>query len=175
MIFRPHGYPLAALSLETDDRPLAALLSRAREGDLAAFEALVAATREQVYGLSLRMLGSDAEAAEVLQETYLSAWQSLGNFRGDAAFSSWVYRIAANHCLMRLRHRKVRTAAEESLAEPEFTPRGSLAGMPAEAWGRSAEEEVLDAELRVAIQQATDALPEAHREVFLLKDRKSVV
>lgn len=170
LTFRPHGYPLAALSPDDDLVPLDELLARAREGDLPAFESLVAATREQVFGLALRMLGSDAEAAEVLQETYLSAWQSLGNFRGDAAFSSWVYRIAANHCLMRLRHRKVRAAAEEALSEPEFTPRGSLAGMPGEAWGRSAEDDALDAELRVAIQGATDALPEAHREVFLLKD-----
>ena len=170
LTFSVHGYPFGALTPDPDARPLDGLLARAREGDLSAFEALVAATREQVYGLALRMMGTDADAAEVLQETYLSAYQGLATFRGEAAFSSWVYRIAANHCLMRLRHRKVRAAAEESLAEPEFTPRGSLAGMPAEAWGRSAEDEVLDAELRVAIQQATDGLPEAHREVFLLKD-----
>ncbi len=170
LTFYSQGYPLAFLLPEPDARPLDGLLARAREGELSAFEALVAATREQVFGLALRMLGSEADAAEVLQETYLSAYQGLANFRGEAAFSSWVYRIAANHCLMRLRHRKVRAAAEESLSEPEYTPRGSLAGMPAEGWVRSAEEEALDAELRVAIQAATDALPEAHREVFLLKD-----
>lgn len=170
LTFSRHGYPLAALPPESDARPLDGLLARAREGDLSAFEALVAATREQVYGLALRMMGTDADAAEVLQETYLSAYQGLSAYRGEAAFSSWVYRIAANHCLMRLRHRKVRAAAEDALAEPEYTPRGSLAGMPAEAWGRSAEDDALDAELRMAIQRATDALPEAHREVFLLKD-----
>ena len=137
---------------------------------MAAFEALVEASRDQVYGLALRMMGSEADAAEVLQETYLSAYQALPNFRGDAAFTSWVYRIAANHCLMRLRNRKVRAAAEEALAEPEFTPRGSLAGMPSESWGRSAEELALDAELRVCIQAATDALPESYRQVFVLKD-----
>jgi RNA polymerase sigma-70 factor (ECF subfamily) len=170
LTFARHGYPFWALIPESDDHPLQALLVQAREGDVSAFEALVEASRDQVYGLALRMMGNEADAAEVLQETYLSAYQGLANFRGDAAFTSWVYRIAANFCLMRLRHRKVRAAAEEALAEPEFTPRGSLAGMPSEAWGRSAEDVALDAELRACIQGATDALPETYRQVFVLKD-----
>lgn len=150
-----------------DDRQL---LARAQEGDVSAFEALVDAHRDKVYGLALRMTRSEADAAEITQDTFLSAYQHLKDFRGDAAFGSWVHRIAANHALMRLRHRRVAQAAEQELQGPEFTERGSLAEYPVNDWSRDAEEKALDAELGVAIQQATDRLPEGYREVFLLKD-----
>jgi RNA polymerase sigma-70 factor (ECF subfamily) len=150
-----------------DDRQL---LARAQEGDVSAFEALVDAHRDKVYGLALRMTRSEADAAEITQDTFLSAYQHLKDFRGDAAFGSWVHRIAANHALMRLRHRRVAQAAEQELQGPEFTERGSLAEYPVNDWSRDAEEKALDAELGTAIQQATDRLPEGYREVFLLKD-----
>ena len=147
-----------------------ALLARAQDGDMAAFEALVEAHRDRVFGLALRMTRSEADAAEIAQETFLSAYQHLKDFRGDAAFGSWVHRIAANHALMRLRHRKVVQAHEDELKTPEFTERGSLTGFPSNAWSRGVEEKALDAELGQAIQRATDSLPEGYREVFLLKD-----
>ena len=146
------------------------LLERAQEGDVSAFEALVDAHRDKVYGLALRMTRSEADAAEITQDTFLSAYQHLKDFRGDAAFGSWVHRIAANHALMRLRHRRVAQAAEQELQGPEFTERGSLAEYPLSDWSRDAEEKALDAELGTAIQQATERLPEGYREVFLLKD-----
>jgi RNA polymerase sigma-70 factor (ECF subfamily) len=146
------------------------LLARAQAGEVEAFEALVEAHRDKVYGLALRMTRSEADAAEITQDTFLSAYQHLKDFRGDAAFGSWVYRIAANHALMRLRHRRVAQAAEEEIQGPEFTEWGSLADYPARDWSRDAEGQVLDAELRQAIQEAADRLPEGYREVFLLKD-----
>ncbi|HEX8704090.1 MAG TPA: sigma-70 family RNA polymerase sigma factor [Myxococcaceae bacterium] len=146
------------------------LLTRSQAGDMGAFEALVEAHRDKVFGLALRMTRSEADAAEITQDTFLSAYQHLQDFRGDAAFGSWVHRIAANHALMRLRHRKVVQAAENELKGPEFTERGSLAEYPQQDWSRDAEEKALDAELGQAIQQATDRLPEGYREVFILKD-----
>ncbi len=150
------------------------LLERAQAGDLAAFETLVELHRDDVYGLALRMTRSDADAAEIAQETFLSAYQHLANFRGEAAFGSWVHRIAANHALMRLRHRAVVQEAEEELKGPQFTDRDSLAEYPATDWSRRADEKVLDDELRRAIQQATDDLPQGYREVFLLKDMEGL-
>lgn len=146
------------------------LLSRAQAGDTAAFETLVEKHRDHVYGLAFRMTRSEADAAEITQDTFLSAYQHLPNFRGDAAFGSWVYRIAANNALMRIRHQRVKNAAEDELRGPEFTERGSLAELPRPEWMRAADDQVLDQELGKAIQQATDALPEAYRQVFLLKD-----
>ncbi len=146
------------------------LLTQAQGGDLPAFEALVERHRDKVYSVALRMTRSEADAAEIVQETFLSAYQHLPDFRGEAAFGSWVHRIAANHALMRLRHRGVVQAAEDDLKSPEFNERGSFTEYPASDWSRRADEKVLDAELGQAIQQAVDRLPNEYREVFVLRD-----
>lgn len=150
-----------------DDREL---LARAQAGDMSAFEALVSRHEEKVYGLALRMTRSEADAAEITQDTFLSAYQHLSEFRGESAFGSWVHRIAANNALMRLRRQKVLDIVSDELAGPEFTERGSLAEAPDSDWSKRADDKVLDDELGRAIQVATDALPEGYREVFLLKD-----
>jgi RNA polymerase sigma-70 factor, ECF subfamily len=150
-----------------DDR---ALLNRAQAGDISAFEELVGRHQDRVYGLALRMTRSEPDAAEIAQDTFLSAYQHLREFRGEAAFGSWVHRIAANNALMRLRHQRVRDLVVEEPAEPEFTDRGSLAEYPEADWSRRADDKLLDDELGQAIQQATDGLAEGYREVFLLKD-----
>lgn len=154
-------------AVKEEDRQLVA---QAQAGDISAFEALVDAHRDKVYGLALRMTRSEADAAEITQDTFLSAYQHLKEFRGDAAFGSWVHRIGANNALMRLRHRRVVQAAEGEIAGPEFTERGSLSEYPNRDWSRDAEDRILDAELGRAIQEATDRLPQGYREVFLLKD-----
>jgi RNA polymerase sigma-70 factor (ECF subfamily) len=151
-----------------DDRTL---LARAQGGDMSAFEELVGRHEEKVYGLALRMTRSEADAAEIAQDTFLSAYQHLAEFRGEAAFGSWVHRIAANNALMRLRRQRVLDiVSDEQLEGPEFTERGSLAEAPETDWSRRADDKILDEELGRAIQEATDALPEGYREVFLLKD-----
>ena len=144
------------------------LLLKAQAGDVAAFEGLVERHRGRVYGLALRMLNSSDDAAEVLQESFISAYRNLPNFRGDAQFGSWVYRIAANHALMRLRHRKVVSQIESPLDEPTFNDRGSLVD---EVSGfKDAEGEAMDNELRRAIEEASERLGPEYREVFVLKD-----
>ena len=150
-----------------DDR---ALLTRAQAGDMSAFEALVSRHEDKVYGLALRMTRSEADAAEITQDTFLSAYQHLSEFRGEAAFGSWVHRIAANNALMRLRRQKVLDIVSDEITGPEFTERGSLAEPPESDWSKRADDKVLDDELGRAIRAATDALPEGYREVFLLKD-----
>src|SRR5215470_5545153 len=152
---------------ESGDRRL---LEQAQAGDMSAFEALVERHRDKVYGLALRMTRSEADAAEITQDTFLSAYQHLSEFRGEAAFGSWVHRIAANNALMRLRRQKVLDIVSDDLAGPEFTDRGGLAEPPESDWSRRADDQLLDEELGRAIQAATDALPEGYREVFLVKD-----
>jgi len=148
----------------TDDE----LLQRARKEDVGAFEELVERTRDRVYGVALRILHRDAEAAEVTQETFLAAWRSLHQLSGDS-FGGWVHRIAANRALMRLRHQKVANQVEESMESPQFNARGSLVETVAD-WAPTAEGATLDAELRKAIEEASKALPEPARQVFLLHD-----
>ncbi|MFE9934337.1 RNA polymerase sigma factor [Streptomyces sp. NPDC005533] len=79
------------------------LVARASEGDDAAFEVLVRRHSDAMLRLASRLLGSDVEAEDAVQESFVSAWRRLPDFRGDAAFSSWMYRIVTNRCLDMLR------------------------------------------------------------------------
>ncbi len=152
----------------------AQLIVAARNGDVAAFEALVARYRSRVYSLALRMLQNPTDAEEVVQETFLSAYQNLPNFRGEAQFGSWLHRICANFCLMRIRHKRVVEEATEQLAEPEYDDRGHLVVGEGIDWSRRADEKVADAELRKVIEEAVAKLPPEYRAVFLLKDTEDM-
>lgn len=166
MQLETHSERLVGPVVVDDD---SALLARAQAGDTVAFEQLVERHRTQVFSLASRMLNSPEDAAEVTQEAFLAAYRHLPEFRGDSAFGSWVYRIAANFSLMRLRHRRVTSEIESPLESPHFNERGSLIDTVAD-WGRNAEGQTLDAELREAITQATEGLPPEYRQVFVLRD-----
>jgi len=149
----------------TDDREL---LSRAQSGDRSAFEELVARHRDSVYGFGLQMTRSEEEAAQIAQGSFLSGCLHLEEFRSEEEFAAWVNRIAATRVLMGRRDRSAPRRAGEKLAPPKLD--GGLARNPTIDWSCFAEEKTLSAELRGAIQDAVDRLPEAHRDVFLLND-----
>jgi RNA polymerase sigma-70 factor (ECF subfamily) len=81
------------------------IIERTLNGEPDAFNLLVRRWERQIYGLTLRMLGRDEEAKDATQETFLSAYRNLSKFRGEAKFSSWIYRIALNTCNTKLRSR----------------------------------------------------------------------
>ena len=96
------------------------LVSIAKEGDKKALEELVLQIQDKIYGLALRMLYDPSDAEDASQEILLKIVTHLGTFRGESSFSTWMYRVAANHLLTMRRHRAERTALsfeeyEESL------------------------------------------------------------
>ncbi len=153
-------------------REAARLVALARARDYRAFEELVRRYRSAVYALALRMLRNPGDAEELTQETFLSAWQNLPGFRGDASFGSWLHRICANFALMRLRRKKLEPELTEDavLPEPRFDGNGTLLSVPSYEWARGTEEKVLDRELAQAIEEATEKLTDDYRVVFLLRD-----
>jgi RNA polymerase sigma-70 factor, ECF subfamily len=94
---------IAASSTDLDD---AELVVASRSGDQDAFAQLVQRHQRRVFNLVFRMLQQYEEASEITQETFLAAWQGLPAFRGDARFSTWLYRIAYNCCMKQLELRK---------------------------------------------------------------------
>ena len=150
------------------------LVEKAQKGDGQAFAMLVERHQRQLYRLALRMTGSEADAQEVLQEAFLNAYQKLPLFRGEAQFSSWLYRIAANSALMRLRRkRRAPDALSEQpleLAGPRFSAEGHLEPTSTSDWSQRADERMMSGQLGDAINKAVDELPEDYRTVFLLKD-----
>lgn len=140
------------------------LIERTLAGDSDQFNVLVRRWERQIYGLALRMLGRDEDARDVCQETFLSAYRSLGSFRGEAKFSSWIYRIALNACNSRLRRNGV---MEHSLdAEGEDGQRMELADTAAEYTPDRLHQQQRTALVRKALR----ALPVEMRQVIVMKE-----
>src|ERR687897_3381815 len=95
------------------------LVAAAREGDRGAFDELVRRTYVDTYTLAVRLTANEEDARDVVQEAYLRAWKGIKRFRGDAQFSTWMYRITANAAatLVQKRRRR-RGGALETVAEP---------------------------------------------------------
>ena len=159
---------MAVPGAETSDEWLAA---RAAAGDEAAFEDLVIRYQARVFRLARRLTGEDGDAQDALQETFLQAYRGLGSFRGDARFSTWLYRIATNAALMlrRARSRRPGESLEEFL--PRFDAEGRHAATPAELRSVCNAEEILDRQLLAEKARAgIDRLPDLYREAFVLRD-----
>lgn len=103
--------------IEQDD---ADLVAASKTGDQDAFALLVQNHQRRVFNLVYRMLQNYEEASEVTQETFLAAWQGLSSFRGDAQFSTWLYRIAYNCSLKQLEQRKRDRALQASMQEEQI-------------------------------------------------------
>jgi RNA polymerase sigma-70 factor (ECF subfamily) len=144
-----------------------ALLEKLRAGDPAAFAQLVEANQRNVYNLALRMLNDPQEAEDVLQETFLSAYKALPGFEGRSSLSTWLYRIASNASLMRLRKKRPETTSIDEpleLEEGESLPRQFV------DWSSAPEDELLSGEARRMMDEAVAELPEGLRIVFILRD-----
>jgi RNA polymerase sigma-70 factor, ECF subfamily len=88
---------------ELDDEHL---VTRAKQGQVVAFEELVRRHQDRVYRVAWRLLGDEREAEDAAQDAFLQAWRSLESFRGESAFGTWLYRIVSNRCLNMLRARR---------------------------------------------------------------------
>ncbi len=138
------------------------LVEAVRSGENKALDELLARHEKQVYRFGLRMCGSEEDAKEVLQETLIAAFRGIHAFRGDAELSTWLYQVARTHCF-RLRRRRVGAPEEfHPLDSPAATHVASAEATPDMASQARQMGEVL--------QAAILALPEAYREVLILRD-----
>src|SRR6201984_3267383 len=149
-----------------------ALVERARNKDFAAFEELVSRYEDKVFRLAYRFVRNESEAKEILQDTFLSIWRKLDTFKGDAQFSSWVYRVAANAALMRLRSQRRHPEVSTEELPAGFLDQAQYGQIlsPGENWARRPDDELQSDELRRHIQAAVDKLPEIYKTVFLIRD-----
>ena len=140
------------------------LLEKARQGDQEAFGELVRLYEKKVYALTLRMCKNPDDAAEAAQEAFLSAWQGLKFFRGEASFSTWLYRLASNACVDLLRkEQRHRAVSGPSLNDEDtYMDIADDAATPQELAERS--------ELREQIEEGLQSLSPEHREVLILRE-----
>jgi RNA polymerase sigma-70 factor (ECF subfamily) len=142
------------------------LVAMAKAGDKDAFGILVQRHESKIYGLCLKMLGNPEDAEDVLQEVFIKAFQALPSFREEARFSTWLYRIAHNACLMRIRKKKLETV---SLDRPLDVEEGHIQRDVTD-WSTDPRTDVMSEELSSVLTQHINELSPDNRIVFVLRD-----
>jgi RNA polymerase sigma-70 factor (ECF subfamily) len=132
----------------------------ASEGNIEAFEALYQRHYRRVYNLCLRMLNDASEAEDLTQEVFIQLYRKIKSFRGDSAFSTWLYRLTVNQVLMHFRKKQVRN--EKTTEDGE---------MPSQVVNQEAVDNSNQIE-KIAIEKAVKQLPKGYRTVFVLHDIK---
>ena len=139
------------------------LVRRAQQGDRDAFQALYREHVGRVYALCLRLSADAVRAEELTQDAFVRAWERLASFRGESAFSSWIYRLTVNVVLQErrtARRRSVRVVTTDDLAAVERGEQGEQGGAGGDATPG----------LSLDLERAVAALPPGAREVFVLHD-----
>lgn len=150
--------------IRTDDQ----LIHAANKGDKAAFSALVKRYEATVYKFSYKVCRDKEKASEALQDTFINVYRKLGSFDGKSKFSTWLYSIVTNNCLMKRRKRKMDDLLE-SLDDPPMHPDGSFSEHVAR-WEETPADVLMKKELRAKMDTAILKLPVDYRVVFVLRD-----
>lgn len=140
-------------------------LKKAAAGNADAFEQLVVKYQAAVYNLCLRMTGDPEDAADMTQESFLKAWRSLDSFQGNAAFSTWLYRLASNTCLDHLR--SVKRKSQLSLVIEDTEGEEQTLEVPDSA--PSPEEQVIELEEHSILNEALQSLDYEQRQILILR------
>ena len=139
-----------------------------RSGDRHEFARMVDTYSGALHRLALKMLGNEPDAQDVLQNTFLKAFQHIREFEGRSKLSTWLYRIASNEALMLVRKRRPETNVNDTVQEQDEDQ--ILDPVQFTDWCCLPEEEFLTSESRAALDRAVQRLPETLRIVFVLRD-----
>lgn len=143
------------------------LILQMQAGDEAAFEALVHLYEKKIYTLCRRMCPNEEDAQEAAQDAFLAAWRSIGSFRGESSFSTWLYRLATNACIDLLRRSRRNGAGGVSLDDEE-TALELVDPQPLP------QQELEKHETQRLIQEGLAALPEDYRRILLLREAEGL-
>lgn len=151
-----------------------AIIERLRSGEHEAFEVIFRRYVNKVYRQALALVGNDADAEEIVQEVFLAIYQKAKSFRGDSAFSTWLYRLTMNVSLTRLRRQKSGKAINLDDFLPRYREDGHHQVRPVFNWANEVELRLEKNELRGLLQEAMKQLPPAQRAVIVLSDIEGI-
>lgn len=141
------------------------IVKRAQKGDRLAFGELVELYKDKLYNLGYRMLGNPQEAEDVAQEAFLRAYKNLDSYNSKHKFSTWIYRIATNLCIDKMRKKKADYSLDAELDGLDGGDMYARLAAPTE----TPEEETVRTETRAEVQQAIENLPDNYRAAVILK------
>ena len=153
---------------EVTDDPDSDCVARAQNGDLGAFETLVARHTQRIYRTLVGLLGNSDDARDAMQDTFVSAYRNLGRFERRAKFATWLTSIASNVGLQRLRDRKQLVSLDDDSDQEEYRPR------QIRAWDDNPEQRYSKAEQRGLVERAISRLPVKYRVVVVLRDIQQI-
>ncbi len=142
-------------------------LKALRSGDKYAFAEMVRQNSDHIYRLALKMTGNPQDAEDIMQETFIKAYDHIAGFEGRSKLSTWLYRIATNEALMLLRKRKHSITHIEEGVE---TDDGDIMPVQIVDWCCLPERELMSHETRDRLREAALTLSDANRAAFLLRD-----
>jgi RNA polymerase sigma-70 factor, ECF subfamily len=166
----PDGLPETSVNAspqQTPEKPESVLVTEAKSGDHEAFEELVNRYEGKIYRLAMRVTGNAEDAEDVLQETFLKAFEHLPEFRQDSRFYTWLVRIAVNEGLMKLRKRRSDKAEPMADAVDED---GQVMPREFRDWKPNPEQLLSREEMQNVLLDAARKLPPSLRTVFMLRD-----
>ena len=156
----------SSISNRAGDKAESIIVRKARQGDQQALAELVTLYSERIYNLALRILRNKEDAEDVLQETFMTVLEKISTFDERSAFFTWIYRIATNASLMKLRRKKI--ASTEYLDHPDFEQ--GRENKILQDWSRNPALTLDDQEVKKVLDQAINDLAEIYRTVFVLRD-----
>ncbi len=142
------------------------LVQRARNGEMGAFRELVERYKKKIYYLSLDLTGNHHDAEDLSQEVFIKAYRSLKDFRGEAKFNSWLYRITVNTCISQRRKKSVAAMTLQEDFDSDSTPQYFSKSESIQNPERSAEAGLMQLHIENALQQLTPR----ERSVFVLRN-----
>jgi len=145
------------------------LLRRLRDRDERAFRELLELHKDRVYNITFRMLGNRAEAEDVAQEVFISVFKTIDQFREESKFSTWLYRVAVNHCKNRIKYLARRHDRDrDELDETSHQANGAVVRAPVRA--AQPDRALQGAQMERLLQEAIANLDDDHRIVVVLRD-----
>lgn len=153
----------------SDDPAESALLRRLQAGDESAYEEMVRELAPRLFAVARRLMGNEEDAADALQDGFVSAFKAIGSFDGRSRLSTWMHRVVVNACLMKLR--KARRRGEKSIESmlPRFQEDGHAVNV-ARSWEGSGAAAAQREDVQRIVREKINELPEAYRTVLMLRD-----
>ena len=146
------------------------LIRRLRDRDERAFREVVEQYQDKVYNLTYRMLGDRNEAEDLAQEVFITVFKSIDSFRGDAKFSTWLYRVAANHCKNRIKYLARRHDRDQSEYDEQIERRAAAGAVTGPATMPRPDARLEGLEREQLLQAAIAELDDDHRLLVVLRD-----
>lgn len=164
------SFSIQTASYRMKESPLSdtQLITRIKKGDERAFSALVRRYENTVWGFAFKLCRDQEKAEESFQDTFVNVFRKIDQFDGRSKFSTWLYTIVANNCLMKRRRRKLEDLLE-SYDEPPDVDNENVQKQLA-AWSDTPMEQLLHGELKEKLDEAIQRLPDDYKMIFVLRD-----